>query len=102
MAEHVAEKYATKLLRENDIKAVLQTLDRLTVGEFKMTILEILDVVYYLFNSMQVIMDGAHRLIINCLRSTKLQYGRWQSTDRQDPTIPWCVWLICISGHLFT
>ena len=64
MAEHVAEKYATKLLGENDIESVLQRLDRLTVEEAKMTFPEILDVIYGLFNSMQVVMDGAHRLII--------------------------------------
>jgi len=64
MSEHVAEKYATKLLEENDIEAVLQRLDRLTVEESKMTVPEILDVIYGLFNSMQVVMDGAHRLFI--------------------------------------
>ena len=64
MAEHVAEKYATKLLGENEIKVVLQRLNRLTVEESKMTVPEILYVIYGLFNSMQVVMDGAHRLII--------------------------------------
>jgi len=64
MAEHVAEKYATKPLGENDMEAVLQRLDRLTVEESKMTTPEILNVIYGLFNSMQVVMDGAHRLII--------------------------------------
>ena len=59
MAERVAEKYATKLLGENDIEAVLPRLDRLTVEESKMTVPEILNVIYGLFNSTQVIMDGA-------------------------------------------
>jgi len=37
-----------------------------------MIVSEILDVIYGLFNSMQVVMDGAYRLIIynNCLRGT--------------------------------
>ena len=64
MAEHVAEKYATKLLGENDIEVVLQRLDRLTVEESKMTIFHILYVIYGLFNGIQVVMDGAHCLII--------------------------------------
>jgi len=33
MAQQVAEKYATKLRGENDMEAVLQRLDRLTVEE---------------------------------------------------------------------
>ena len=60
----MAEKYATKLLEENDMEAVLQRLDRLTVEESKVAVPEILDVIYGLFNSMQVVMDGAHRLVI--------------------------------------
>ena len=64
MAEHVAEKYAMKLLGENDMEAVLQRLDRLTVEESKMTVLEILNVIHGLFNNMRVVMDGAHRPIV--------------------------------------
>ena len=64
MAEHVTEKYATRLLGANDIEAVLQRLDGLTMEESKMIVSEILDVIYGLFNSMQVAMDGAYRLII--------------------------------------
>ena len=64
MAEHVAEKYATKLLGENDIEVVLQRLDRLTVEESKMTVHQIQYVICGLFNSMRVVMDGAHCLII--------------------------------------
>ena len=64
MSEHVTEKYATRLLGESDIEAVLQRLDRLTREESKMIVSEILGVIYGLFNSMQVVMDGAYRLII--------------------------------------
>jgi hypothetical protein len=64
MTEHVAEKNATKLLGEEDIEAVLQRLDRLTVEESKKTVPEILNVIYGLFNGMQVVMDGASRLVI--------------------------------------
>jgi len=64
VSEHVTEKYATRLLGESDIEAVLQRLDRLTREESKMIVSEILGVIYGLFNSMQVVMDGAYRLII--------------------------------------
>ena len=64
MAEHVAEKYATRLLGQNDIEPVLQRLDRLTMEEAKMTVPEILDVIYCFFNSMLVVMDGAYCLIL--------------------------------------
>jgi len=63
MAEHVAEKFVTKLLGKNDMEAVLQRLDRLTI-EAKMAVPEIFDVIYGLSNIMKVVMDGAHRLII--------------------------------------
>ena len=63
MAEHVAEKYLKKLLGNNDIEAVLQRLDRLTM-ESKMAVPEILDVIQGLSNNVNVVMDGAHRLII--------------------------------------
>jgi hypothetical protein len=63
MAEHVTEKYFKKLLGKNDIEAVLQRLDRLTM-ESKMAIPEILDVIHDLSNNVNVVMEGAHRLII--------------------------------------
>ena len=59
-----AEKFARKLLGENDIESVLQRLDRLTLDESKMTAAQTLDIVYGLVNNMQVVMKGAHRLLI--------------------------------------
>ena len=56
----VAEKYAKKFLGEKDIESVLLRLDRLTLDELKTTVAQILDVVYGLVNSMQVVMEGAH------------------------------------------
>jgi hypothetical protein len=56
----VAEKYAKKLLGENDIKSVLLRLDRLTAEESRMTVAQTLDVVYGLVNNMQVVMEGAY------------------------------------------
>ena len=78
MAEHAAEKYATKLLGENDIDVVLQRLDRLTVKESKMTVQHIHYVICGLFNSMQVVMDGAHCLIIYSYWPTRYETPIWQ------------------------
>ena len=56
--EHDAEKFARKLLGENDIEAVLQRLDRLTMEESRMTATQTMEVVYGLFNNMKVVMNG--------------------------------------------
>ena len=63
LAEHVAEKFAKKLLGENDIEAVLQRLDRLTMEESQMTATQTMEVVYGLFKNMKVVMDGAETLL---------------------------------------
>ncbi len=57
-SEHDAEKFARKLLGENDIEAVLQRLDRLTMEESRMTATQTMEVVYGLFNNMKVVMNG--------------------------------------------
>ena len=64
MAWSTTEKYARKLLGEKDIKSVLQRLDQLTLEESKVTVAQTLDVVYGLVNNMQVVMEGAHRLLV--------------------------------------
>ena len=61
-AEHDTEKFAKKLLGENDVEAVLQRLDRLTMEESRMTATQTMEVVYGLFNNMKVVMDGAETL----------------------------------------
>jgi hypothetical protein len=58
LSEHDAEKFARKLLGENDIEAVLQRLDRLTMEESRMTATQTMEVVYGLFNNMKVVMNG--------------------------------------------
>ena len=60
-----AEKFARRLLGEKDIESVLQRLDRLTLQESKMTAAQTLDVVYGLVNNMEVVMEGAHRLLVS-------------------------------------
>ena len=57
-------KYAKKLLGENEIESVLQRLDRLTGEESKMVVVQTLDVVYGLVNNMEVVMEGARRMLV--------------------------------------
>jgi len=49
---------------ENDIESVLQRLDRLTIEESKLTVAQTLDVVHGLVNNMEVVMEGAHHILI--------------------------------------
>jgi hypothetical protein len=60
---HDAEKYAKKLIGDNDIEAVLQRLERLTTEELQMTAVQTLEVVYGLVNNMKVVMDGTVMLL---------------------------------------
>ena len=62
--QHDAEKLAKKLLGENDIEAVLQRLDRLTMEESRMTATQTMEVVHGLFKNMKVVMDGTE--ILDC------------------------------------
>jgi hypothetical protein len=57
-AYHGSEKFAKKLLGENDIEAVLQRLDRLTMEESRMTVAQTMEVVHGLFNNMKAVMEG--------------------------------------------
>jgi len=59
-----AEKYARKILGENDIESILQRLDRLTLEESRMTVTQTLGVVHGLVNNMQVVMEGTYPLFI--------------------------------------
>jgi hypothetical protein len=61
--QHDAEELAKKLLGENDIEAVLQRLDRLTMEESRMTATQTMEVVYGLFKNMKVVMDGKKHLV---------------------------------------
>jgi hypothetical protein len=58
------EVFAKKFLGESDIVTVLQRLDRLTKEEARVTVAQILQVVYNLVNNIKVVMDSAPRLII--------------------------------------
>jgi hypothetical protein len=52
-------KFVKKLFGENEIEAVLQRLDRLTQDEARVTTALALEVVYGLFQNMNVVMDSA-------------------------------------------
>jgi hypothetical protein len=53
------EKFTNKLLRESEIEAVLQRLDRLTQHEARITVAQTLGVVYGLVGSVKAVMEGA-------------------------------------------
>jgi hypothetical protein len=62
LLSYYAEKFAKKLLGENEIETVLQRLDRLTMEESRMTVAQTMEIVHGLFNNMQVLMDGMKSL----------------------------------------
>jgi len=51
-------KLVKKLLGENEIEAVLQRLDRLTLNKAQMAIVQTLEVVYSLIQNMRVVIDS--------------------------------------------
>ena len=51
-------KFVKKLLGDNEVEAVLQRLDRLTVEEARMTAAQTLRVVHGLAQNMRAVMDG--------------------------------------------
>jgi len=58
LTQRNAEKILKKLLGENDVEAILQRLDRLTVDEARITAAQTLEVVNGLFQNMRKVMDG--------------------------------------------
>ena len=52
------EKFVKKILGENDIEAVLQRLDRLTLDEARATGAQTLQVVYGLVQHRRLVLDG--------------------------------------------
>ena len=58
VVERTAEKSMKKLLRESEVEAVLQRLDRLTQEEVLMTVAQALQVIHGLMSNMKVVLDG--------------------------------------------
>jgi hypothetical protein len=60
---HLAtEKFAKKLLGDNDVRAVLSRIDRLTQEESRATATQTLEIIHGLVNNMTVVMEGAAHL----------------------------------------
>ena len=62
----LAQYITGKLLRESEIDAVLQRLDRLTQDEARMTVAQTLSVVLGLVSNMKVVVEGA-KCLHDCL-----------------------------------
>jgi hypothetical protein len=58
LTERNSVKLVKKILGENEIEAVLQRIDRLTVDEARATAAQTLEVVYGLVQNMRAVLDG--------------------------------------------
>ena len=76
-----------KLLGENDVEAIFQRLDRLTLDEARTTAAQNLQAVYGLVQNMRVVMDGEQVLLVLGLSRSPLNivYSRWKGNGRQCP-----------------
>ena len=81
--QHDAERFAKKFLGENDIEAVLQRLDRLTIDELQLAAVQTMEVVYGLFNNMRVVVDGTETLLDMSFMVSKIHFPyRWKGIHR--------------------
>jgi hypothetical protein len=92
--ERNAVKLVRKLLGENEVEAVLQRLDRLTVDEARTTAAQTLEVVYGLVQNMKVVIDGEQTHIACLLLAVHIFPYRWESIDRECPGFPWYILLM--------
>ena len=58
LTNHNAVKFVKKVFGDEDVEAVLQRLDRLTLDEARTTAAQTLEVVHGLVQGMRVLMDG--------------------------------------------
>ena len=56
-------KFLKKLLGENDVEAILQRLDRLTLDEARTTAAQSLEAIYGLVQNMRIVIDGEQVLL---------------------------------------
>jgi hypothetical protein len=75
------EKFAKKLRGENDIEAVLQRLDRLTMEESRRTATQTMEVVCGLFKNMKVVMNGMEMLLDIFFTVLTLCPFRWKGIN---------------------
>jgi hypothetical protein len=59
LAHLATEKFAKKLLGDNDVQTVLRRLDRLTQEESRATAVQTLEIIHGLVNNITVVMEGA-------------------------------------------
>jgi hypothetical protein len=64
LAEYKTEKFGNKLLGEDNIKAILGRLDRLTQEEARISVTQTLEIVHGLVSNMKVVMDGVLELTV--------------------------------------
>jgi hypothetical protein len=81
-------KLVKKLLGENDVEAVLQRLDRLTLDEARTTAAQTLEVIYGLIQNMRVVIDGEQTHLAYFLPTAEFFPRRWQSVDRSRSGCP--------------
>ena len=75
-------KLVKKLLGENEIEAVLQRLDRLSLDEVRTTAEQTLEVVYGLMQNLRVVIDGEKTYLACFLLAAEIFPRRWKCIDR--------------------
>ena len=73
-----------KLLGENDVEAILQRLDRLTLDEARTTAAQSLESIYGLVQNMRMVMDGEQVLLRISFTHRFIQMEKqWQATSKR-------------------
>jgi hypothetical protein len=92
------EKFAKKLLGDNEIEAVLQRLDRLTQEESRMVVAETFEMVHGLVDSVKVVMNGTQGLL-GLANDVQLRYhfGRWKGVNRRHPEGSWYAFIAFVN-----
>ena len=92
--ESSSERFVKKILGENDIEAVLQRLDRLTLDEARATGAQTLEVVYDLVQHRRVVLDGKETSPHHLRRMSMNDHSsrpRRQGDSRRYPDGSWSV-----------
>ena len=90
IVEHIAVKFVNKILREKNIEAVLQRLDRLTQDEARTTTAQLLEVLYRLVQNLTVVMEG-EPMRLHTYHVSNIVRSRWQGIRRWCPGSAWYV-----------
>jgi len=73
-----------KLLGENDVEAILQRLDRLTLDEARTTAAQSLETIYGLVQDMRMVMDGEQVLLRISFTHRFVQMEKqWQAMSKR-------------------